>query len=212
MTRRTLFPAMTLVTAAALGGCGIPGESITSSVYGEATARNMISQLAYANLEGRLIALNDRFQAAATDTVNFAFDRSGLDASARAALDTQIAWLKANPDVRMTVVGHTDLVGSTGYNARLGLRRAQSVVRYMVGKGIDRGRLIAAESRGEGDPVVVTEERERRNRRAVTMVAGFTRGYVGDGLDGVYANRIYTTYRATGGLDVSEAVSTETGG
>jgi hypothetical protein len=44
--------------------------------------------------------------------------------------------------------------------------------------------------------VVETDERERRNRRSVTSVAGFERHYVGDGLDGVYAERVYRTYVA----------------
>ncbi len=83
------------------------------------------------------------------------------------------------------------------YNDRLGLRRARAVVAYLARHGISRGRLDAVESRGESDPVVQTEERERRNRRSVTSVAGFDRHYVGDGLDGEYAHRVYKLY--TGG-------------
>lgn len=203
----------TALPLALLAACAVPaGEYATSAYYGEATATNIIRQIAYADLEGRLIELNDRFRAAATDTVNFEFDSSRLDGAARAALDTQVAWLKAHPDVRMTVVGHTDLVGPDGYNSRLGLRRAQAVVRYLVSKGIERTRLIAAESRGETEPVIQTQDRERANRRAVTMVAGFVRGYVGDGIDGEYAARVYDLYQA-GGEGVTSASSTDaTGG
>jgi hypothetical protein len=104
----------------------------------------------------------------------------------------------------MTIVGHADKVGSDAYNDSLGLRRARAVVAYLAGQGISRGRLDAVESRGESDPVVQTEERERRNRRSVTSVAGFERHYVGDGLDGRYAQRVYARY-VGGKTGVTEA-------
>ena len=104
----------------------------------------------------------------------------------------------------MAVIGHTDKVGSEAYNDRLGLRRARAVVNYLVRHGIARERLDAVESRGEREPVVDTEERERRNRRAVTMVVGFERQYVGTGLDGKAAERIYRRYVA-GTIGVREA-------
>lgn len=217
MTKLSKIATVTRLTLGVLPLCAVAacnqpaGESVSSSFYGEATASNVVRQIAYANAESRLIALNDQFKAEATDTVNFDFDRANLDAAARAALDTQVAWLKSNPDVRMTVVGHTDAVGSDRYNNRLGLRRARNVVNYLVRKGISRGRLIAAESRGESQLLVQTADRERRNRRTVTMVAGFVRGYVGDGLDGVYSQRVYDTYQG-GGFGVDTADSADTGG
>ncbi len=106
----------------------------------------------------------------------------------------------------MTVVGHADRVGTDAYNDRLGLRRARAVVAYLARHGISRGRLDAVESRGRREPVVQTEERERRNRRTVTSVAGFERHYVGDGLNGVYAERVYRTY-VTGNVGVSVAAA-----
>jgi hypothetical protein len=55
---------------------------------------------------------------------------------------------------------------------------------------------------------VQTDGRERRNRRSVTSVAGFERHYVGDGLNGKYAERVFKNY-VTGKVTVSEAESTE---
>ncbi len=54
--------------------------------------------------------------------------------------------------------------------------------------------------------MVQTEERERRNRRTVTSVAGFERHYVGDGLDGQYAHRVYQTY-VSGKVGVAQAAA-----
>lgn len=48
----------------------------------------------------------------------------------------------------LKLIGHTDAVGSAGYNQELGKERAQSVASYLTLKGVDGGRL-AVESRGE---------------------------------------------------------------
>ena len=198
-----------LATGMALTGCtlyGPAGEGRNSHLYGVATAQNINAQIAYGDPASRIRALNEAFRAAAQDTVTFDFNRTALDGSARAALDQQVKWLKANPAVRMTVVGHADKVGTDAYNDRLGLRRARAVVAYLARHGISSGRLDAVESRGESEPVVQTDERERRNRRTVTSVAGFERHYVGDGLDGRYAARVYQKY-VGGGVSVAVARS-----
>lgn len=198
-----------LTTGMALTGCsldGPAGEGPNSHLYGVATAQNINAQIAYGDPAGRIRALNEAFRAAAPDTVTFEFDSAAIDSAASAALHKQVAWLKEHPFVRMTVVGHADKVGSDGYNNRLGLRRARAVVAFLSRHGISRSRLDAVESRGESEPVVDTEERERRNRRSVTSVAGFERHYVGDGMDGEMAERLYRTY-IVGGVNVAEAES-----
>jgi len=196
-----------LATGMALAGCtlyGPAGEGRHSHLYGVATAQNINAQIAYGDPAGRIRALNEAFRAAAPDTVTFDFNRTALDSAATAALDRQVKWLKAHEFVRMTVVGHADKVGTDAYNDRLGLRRAKAVVAYLAAHGISRERLDAVESRGESEPVVQTDERERRNRRSVTSVAGFERHYVGDGLDGNYAERVYQNY-VGGGVGVTTA-------
>lgn len=178
-------------------GCTVEagGDSLDTQ-YGVASKANFDTQDAYNQSRGRLRDLAADFRTNTQDTVTFAFNRSNLDAQARRALDGQAAWLRENPSVRMTVLGHTDLVGSNRYNRALGLRRARAVVRYLSRRGISRKRLDAVASRGESEPVVQTEARERRNRRTVTTVAGFARNFVGTGIDGEYAARIYDSYQA----------------
>lgn len=212
---RTFRLIAVLAAGLALAGCesfyGPAGEGSTSHLYGVATTQNINAQIAYGDPAARIRALNEAFRAAAPDTVTFAFDSAALDAAARAALDKQVKWLKEHPYVHMTVVGHTDKVGPDAYNDRLGLRRAKAVVNYLVRHGIARKRLDAVESRGEREPVVDTEARERRNRRAVTMVAGFERHYVGTGMDGKVAERIYGRYVA-GAIGVPQANVSADGG
>ncbi|MEM8760523.1 MAG: OmpA family protein [Pseudomonadota bacterium] len=188
----------------ALAGCAEEVGTGKNPFLGFTTKTNARVLSAYGDLEQRRQDLSIAFRAAAPDTVNFEFNRSRLTADARKALDQQAAWLMANESTLMAVVGHTDLVGTEGYNNRLGLRRAQRVVDYLVGKGVDRARLQAIESRGESEPVVQTQEREVRNRRAVTMVAGFDRIYVGLGMPGPIGERLYRQYLSSGALDVDE--------
>ena len=180
-----------------------------STEYGVSVNANIAAQDAYNLSNQRLIDLGRDFSANSTDTVTFAFNSAQLDSAARSALDSQIRWLKANKDVRMTIVGHTDLVGSRGYNKGLGLRRARAALRYMNRRGISRKRLAAIASRGELEPVVDTTARERRNRRTVTTVSGLVRNYVGFGLDGVYSARVYDTFQA-GNKQVGQANAAET--
>jgi len=194
-----------LAVATALAGCANEaGFEGSLSTYGQATQVNFVSQDAYNESNARLRSLGQDFQQNTTDTVTFAFNKAGLDSTARAALDTQAAWLKANKSVKMTIIGHADLVGSERYNDRLGLRRARAVLNYLSRKGVSKKRLEAIASRGESEPVVQTEARERRNRRAQTTVSGFARNYVGTGLEGEVAARIYDRYQA-GGNTVAQA-------
>lgn len=182
------------------------GTTKTTPIFGEAMQANFASQDAYNLSNQRLLDLGRDFEEKTDELVTFAFDQSTLDGTARAALDTQVAWLKSHPEVRMTIIGHTDLVGTERYNDGLGLRRAQRVLAYLSSKGISRKRLEAIASRGEREPLVQTDARERRNRRAITTVSGFARNYVGTGLDGQYAQRVYNAYQA-GSFGVSRADS-----
>ena len=81
--------------------------------------------------------------------VNFAFDKSDLDAKSLEILAQALEVVKARPETdRMRIEGWTDWVGSDAYNAGLSLRRAQVVRDYLVEHGIDAAR-IDIEGKGE---------------------------------------------------------------
>ncbi|MBT8153004.1 OmpA family protein [Epibacterium ulvae] len=153
-----------------------------------------------------VIELGKRFAREIPTTINFEFNSARLDASARAVLDRQADWIKQFPEVRFTVYGHTDAVGSTGYNRSLGQRRANTTVQYLVSKGISRRRLQAVVSFGETRPAIDTQERDRRNRRTVTEVTGFLKRH--QELDGKYAAIIYRDYVESA---VAQTTLTESG-
>lgn len=191
----------TAIAAAALAGC-TPADPTFSAFYSEAGATidsgdfgnaNMNNMLVQTGQQDYTVNLARRFASDVNSTVNFAFNSTVLDADARATLMQQANWIKQFPEVRFKVYGHTDLVGSQGYNRSLGLRRAQTVVSFLASQGIDRSRLEAVVSFGETQPLVVTEGRERRNRRTVTEVSGFVERNPAL-LNGKYANVIFREY------------------
>lgn len=83
-----------------------------------------------------------------------------------ATLDNFVAFMQEVPSARGTLEGHTDNTGSDAYNSQLSQRRADAVRAYVVGKGIDTGR-IAARGYGESKPVADngTEAGRAENRR-----------------------------------------------
>lgn len=105
----------------------------------------------------------------------------------------QAGWIRQFPEIRFRVYGHTDAVGSNRANKSLGLRRANAIVNYLATQGISKSRLEAVVSFGETQPIVVTDGRERRNRRTVTEVSGFVKRHP-TVMDGKYAQIIYRDY------------------
>ena len=73
--------------------------------------------------------------------VHFGLDRSDLSPASRRALDALVDSLFEFPGVRIVLSGHTDMRASAAYNAALSQRRAMSVQRYMISRGIDAGRM-----------------------------------------------------------------------
>ncbi len=116
--------------------------------------------------------LSDSFQAEAPAVVFFDFDKDNVDSEASGILQQQADWLKANPEARILLDGHTDAVGSKGYNQDLGLRRARAAEAYLVSLGIADDRMDSVASRGEEELAVDTQGKERRNRRVTTRVVG----------------------------------------
>ena len=119
-------------------------------------------------------SLNARFADAVPTMVNFAFDSAALDENARAVLREQADFIRQFPEVRFRVYGHTDAVGPDAYNkgprASPGAGRAQ--LPRQPGRPTGRGFRRSCPF-GEERPLVVTGDRERRNRRTVTEVSGF---------------------------------------
>lgn len=100
------------------------------------------------------------------NTVNFDFNSAALTAASKNNLDKLSEVMTQYPDTNINVYGHTDSKGSDEYNLALSERRANSVISYLVSKGVARTRLNAM-GVGEKDPIAdnTTDAGRAKNRR-----------------------------------------------
>ena len=96
------------------------------------------------------------------ENIFFAFDKAILKPESTEALDGIIKILNDNPHVTLEMGAHTDSKGTDAYNENLALRRAQSVVEYLVAAGIPADRLTA-QGYGESVPKTVTAKMAEQN-------------------------------------------------
>lgn len=104
--------------------------------------------------------------------VNFKFDTSELTDPAKQTLDEMATRLEKAPNMKVTIDGHTDFIGSSEYNMALGERRANAVKDYLAGKGINAG-VLDIRTFGESQPTASNQTSEGRatNRRAEITTA-----------------------------------------
>lgn len=101
--------------------------------------------------------------------VFFDWDKSNITPAADRVLSDMVTAGKGQA-LRVRVVGHTDTSGKPSYNQKLSVRRAESVKRVLVAKGVPAG-AITTEGKGESDLLVKTGDnvREPSNRRAQVL-------------------------------------------
>ncbi|MDG1475915.1 MAG: OmpA family protein [Vicingaceae bacterium] len=130
---------------------------------------------------GKVFALNG---------IEYDFDKSTLRSVSKKELDNLVAILKENKGVKVEISSHTDASRNVAmatsilkrkgleysktahdemskkYNARLSQRRANSVVNYLINKGISKSRLVA-KGYGEESPIATndTDAGKQKNRR-----------------------------------------------
>jgi OmpA-OmpF porin, OOP family len=98
--------------------------------------------------EGKTFVLKD---------IQYEFDQASLTDTAKMALDSVlIPFLREYPNDKLMIHSHTDNQGSHSYNHRLSQKRAESVVKYLVSKGIDPARLNP-KGNGETKPLMPNE-------------------------------------------------------
>ena len=99
--------------------------------------------------------------------IHFEYDQYRVLDRDTATLEGIAGWLNENPEARILIEGHCDERGTNEYNMALGEQRALAARRYLVGLGIDSGRLTTI-SYGEERPAEMgsTESVWAKNRRA----------------------------------------------
>ncbi len=98
--------------------------------------------------------------------VNFDFDKSTIRSDAAEILEEAARIFRDDPDLRVSVDGHTDARGTDEYNERLSERRASAVADRLARLGVSPSRL-QPQGFGESRPVASndTEEGRAQNRR-----------------------------------------------
>ena len=106
--------------------------------------------------------------------VYFDYDKDEIRDDQKATLDAKVGIMNANSAVRLRIAGHTDDRGSDEYNLALGQRRAASVQRYLVSRGLNASRFETV-SFGKERPAAQGENEDAwsKNRRGeFEIIAG----------------------------------------
>ncbi len=108
--------------------------------------------------ESKPIVLNNIFFE--TNSFHLDIERSKIE------LDNLLELLNKNPNIQLTISGHTDNIGSEKDNLELSKKRAKSVKDYLSNNGISDNRLSYI-GYGESMPIATnkTEEGRKKNRR-----------------------------------------------
>jgi peptidoglycan-associated lipoprotein len=131
---------------------GSGADSPTSGVADDAASRAGLDTagpdtqpLDSAGLAGEEIpsSLDATTEGGPLDDIYFDYDQHDLTEAAKATLAQHAQWLQARPGVRVMVEGHCDERGTTDYNLALGDKRARATREYLVGLGVEEGRLTA---------------------------------------------------------------------
>jgi peptidoglycan-associated lipoprotein len=162
--RNTLW----IVAAVALGGLGViavtqqarsPSLEAAETRPGERTRPHLPDS-------GAVPPRHRDLQAQLAAPVHFTLNRWMIRPGDAETLDEKTAILKANPRLRIRIVGHSDERGAEIYNLALGRRRAVAAKTYLVEHGIDASRIETV-SGGVGQPLDLrhNEAAWAKNRR-----------------------------------------------
>ena len=191
--RTGLWPALGM---ALLVGCGTPKEPAPAPAVAEASAPAPAPAPAPAAAKpverwtARLADLQQALVAAGSQAVElsrtpddallirakgdrtFTSGRATLSPAIRHLLDPLAAMLASNPDLQITIVGHTDSVGGKQANEKLSRDRAEAVKAYLVAHGVN-AEHIEASGRGESEPIAGNDTPAGRaaNRRAEIFIS-----------------------------------------
>jgi OOP family OmpA-OmpF porin len=98
--------------------------------------------------------------------INFETGKSIINSESQAVIDQLVELMNSNPELKISIEGHTDNVGTPETNKVLSLNRAKAVMSTMVAKGISAARLS---SLGWGQEKSIadnrTEDGRAKNRR-----------------------------------------------
>lgn len=148
----------------------LEAQRIADSIAAAEAAARAAAEAAAREAAAREAALREA-RATLAERIHFDYDMAEIRPDAEAILRAKLAILRASPAVMMRIEGHCDERGSNEYNDALGNRRAQAVVDFFTGFGLDASRF-AIVSFGEDRPLVSRSDEDAwaQNRRAEFII------------------------------------------
>jgi outer membrane protein OmpA-like peptidoglycan-associated protein len=100
------------------------------------------------------------------NNITFETNSAELNTESYAELNRLLSFMERNPELKLEIAAHTDDIGSNEYNFRLSDKRAESVVKYLIGSNINKNRMLP-KGYGELQPLAPndSDENRARNRR-----------------------------------------------
>lgn len=105
-----------------------------------------------------------------TNDIHFDFNKASIRESSMGIIQGIADMLEEHPEVRLSIEGHTDDLGSSNYNTKLSTIRAEAVKAMLVKLAVEPQRL-SAKGYGESKPLMGnTNETSRAKNRRVEFV------------------------------------------
>lgn len=147
-------------------GCPVPVDSDGDGVYDDDDRCANTPAGTRVDEVGCEVLFEAEGQALVLEGVTFETNSDALAGDSRSVLDRVAESLLGHPEIRVQVQGHSDNTGNRNYNIQLSQRRAESVVTYLVSRGVPASQLEAV-GVGPDEPIADngTSEGRAQNRR-----------------------------------------------
>jgi len=144
---------------------GSDTTKVSSDVVNKIFTVARVKTFLLAELPSEIMARINRDFAGVSDAY-FYFDKFRVAEASYPLLDKIVIIMAENPELVMEIATHSDNIGSVEHNQQLTQTRAQSIVDYLISKGIEKQRMTA-EGYGESRPFSSnkTEDGRIKNRR-----------------------------------------------
>ena len=110
-------------------------------------------------LENNVKVIADPSQPISADAfykLHFGFNKSVIDAESKDILDRFVTFLKANPTMKVSCIGHADMVGTAEANDIISRARAMNAKDYLTARGIAEDRIVVS-YKGNTEPEVIDQ-------------------------------------------------------
>ncbi len=162
--KRRLYAVLALLSALTLSACSHQDEEASSAVFStgdrEALANGDVAP-----------GSPQEFIRNIADTVYFDTNSFTLSSASMTVLDRYVTWMNANPSFVFVLEGHADERGTREYNFALSSKRAETVRRYLMDRGVGDRRLSVS-AFGKERPVAACHAIEcwQLNRRVESLI------------------------------------------